>query len=380
MPELLTESERHALFPVTREWAYLDNARRGAISMPAAAFAMHYVEGLRDGGVTAWPEWQEVWDSGNAGFARYIGADVDEIQFLVNATESFARVTLGIDWKPGDHAVVWARDYPGLVRPVLDLKRKGVEVSLVPDRADHSRPVQDALDAITEKTRLVAASWVDFRTGWKIDAKSLAAACRERGVLSHIDAVQAVGAMSIDMHDIGCDFATFAIRKYLCGLDTLGVLYVRRESLQHLQPHTLGLFSVENPFDFEKIEQPLAAGSKRFALGTPSMVQVYSLKAALELHARFDADMVFARVNEIAGETMRLAREAGYKAFADDWDAAHYSQIVVLKREGKLADEKLQDRLQAAKVAASARQGILRIAPHWYNSRADLQRLFDVLA
>ncbi|MCB9933246.1 MAG: aminotransferase, partial [Planctomycetes bacterium] len=54
-------------------------------------------------------------------------------------------------------------------------------------------------------------------------------------------------------------------------------------------------------------------------------------------------------------------------------------QIVVLKREGKLADEGLQGRLEAAKVAASARQGILRIAPHWYNNRADLQRLFEVL-
>lgn len=379
MPDLLTDDKRHELFPVTRDWAYLDNARRGSISAPAAAAAVHYIEGLRDGGVTVWAEWQEVWDSANEQFARYIGADVDEIQFLVNATESLARVTLGIDWQPGDHVVVWARDYPGLVRPMLDLKRKGVEVTLVPDRADHSRPLEDVLNAITDKTRLVAASWVDFRTGWKLDAKALAQACRERRVLSHIDAVQAVGALPIDMQDVGCDFATFAIRKYLCGLDTLGALYVRRESLELLKPHTLGLFSVENPFDFERIEQPLASGSKRFALGTPSMVQVYSLKAALELQAKYGEDRVFARVAEIANETLKLARDAGFKAFADDWDGANHSQIVVLKREGKLAADDLQDRLNAAKVASSARQGILRIAPHWYNSRADLQRLFEVL-
>ena len=380
MPELLTEEERRELFPVTRDCAYLDNARRGSISAPAAAAATHYINGLRDGGVTVWPEWQEVWDSANEQFARYIGADVDEIQFLVNATESLARVTLGVDWQPGDHVVVWARDYPGLVRPMLDLKRKGVEVTLVPDRADHSRPLKDVLAAITDKTRLVAASWVDFRTGWRIDAKGLAQACRERGVLSHIDAVQAVGALSIDVHDVGCDFATFAIRKYLCGLDTLGVLYVRRESLELLKPHTLGLFSVENPFDFENIEQPLAPGSKRFALGTPSMVQVYSLKAALELQTRYGNENVFARVNEIAAKTYKMAREAGFEAFADAWPEGNRSQIVVLKRDGKLAGEDLQDRLNAAKVAASARQGILRIAPHWYNNRADLQRLFEVIA
>lgn len=376
MPELLTEAERHALFPVTREWAYLDNARRGAISAPAAAAAMHYIEGLRDGGVTAWPEWQRVWDETNAAFARFIGADVSEIQFLVNATEAFARVTLGIDWKPGDHAVVPARDYPGVVRPLLDLRRRGVEVTLVPDRDDGSRPVSDLLDAIRPHTRLVAASWVDFRTGWKLDAAALARGCRQRGVLSFIDAVQAVGAMPVDMRELGCDFATFAIRKYLCGLDTLGALYVRRESLAALTPHTQGLFSVENPFDFERVEQPLAPGSKRFALGTPAMVQVYSLQAALELYGRHD---VFGRVAEIAAETRERATQAGFRLLSEAWPAANLSQIVVLKREGKLADEGLQARLEAAKVAASARQGILRIAPHWYNNRADLQRLFEVL-
>lgn len=376
MAELLSESERQALFPVTREWAYLDNARRGALSAPAAAAAIRYIEGLRDGGVTAWPEWQRVWDDTNGAFAKFIGAGVDEIQFLVNATEAFARVTLGIDWKPGDHAVVPARDYPGVVRPLLDLRRRGVELTLVPDRDDGSRPVADLLDAIRPHTRLVAASWVDFRTGWKLDAHALAQGCRDRGVLSFIDAVQAVGAMPVDVHELGCDFATFAIRKYLCGLDTLGALYVRRESLGALTPHTQGLFSVENPFDFERIEQPPAPGSKRFALGTPAMVQVYSLQAALELYARHD---VFGRLAEIAADTCERASQAGYRLLSGGWPDANRSQIVVLKREGKLADEGLQERLNAAKVAASARQGILRIAPHWYNNGRDLERLFAAL-
>ncbi|MCA8912141.1 MAG: aminotransferase class V-fold PLP-dependent enzyme [Planctomycetes bacterium] len=376
MADLLTDDERRALFPVTREWAYLDNARRGSISAPAAAAAVHYVEGLRDGGVTAWPEWQRVWDETNSAFAKFIGAYEDEFQFLVNATESLARVTLGIDWKPGDHIVVPQRDYPGVVRAVLDLRRRGVEVTLVPDRDDHSRPVGDLLDAITDRTRLVAASWVDFRTGWQLDARALAQGCRERGVYSFIDGVQAIGAIPVDVHDVGCDFATFAIRKYLCGLDTLGALYVRRESLEALTPHTQGLFSVANPFDFETLEQPYADGAKRFALGTPTMVQVYSLQPALELYGRY---AIFERVQEVAAETRQLAHDAGLPLLSESWPESNRSQIVVLKREGKLADENLQERLNAAKVAASARQGILRIAPHWYNSSNDLQRLFKAL-
>jgi cysteine desulfurase/selenocysteine lyase len=376
MGEPLSDPQRHELFPVTREWAYLDNARRGPISAPAAAAATRYINGLRDGGVTGWAEWQQVWDETHAAFAKFIHAEVTELCFLVNATESFARVTLGIDWKPGDHAVVPARDYPGVVRPILDLRRRGVEITLVPDRADHSRPVEDLLAAITPRTRLVAASWVDFRTGWKLDAKALAQGCRKRGVLCAIDAVQAVGAMPIDIHDVGCDFATFAIRKYLCGLDTLGIFYVRRESLDKLRPHTLGLFSVANPFDFEAIEQPLAPGAKRFMLGTPALVQVYSLQAALKLH---EDHGVIVRAAEAADLARTAIRKAGLAVYGDEWPEHGRSHIIAVKREGRLAATDLQERLTAAKIAASARQGILRISPHWYNTQADLQRLFAAL-
>lgn len=380
MPELLSNAERHELFPVTREWAYLDNARRGSISAPAAAAAAHYIDGLRDSGATVWVEWQSTFDAAMDEFAGYIGADRSEISFLVNATESFTRVTLGIDWQKGDHVVVPQRDYPGVVRPLIDLRRKGVDVTLAPDRDDHSRPLQDLLDAITPRTRLVAASWVDFRTGYMLDAKGMADGCRERGVLSFIDAVQVVGANPVNMRDLGADFATFATRKYLCGLDTLGVLYVRGQSLKHLTPHTLGLFSVANPFDFETIEQPLAEGARRFQLGTPSMAQIYALKAALELQQKLAPEAIFARTHELATSIRERAIQKGFEPLSLKWAERNRSQIVVLKRTGKLADESLQTRLNDAKVAASARQGILRIAPHWYNTDADIDRLFEVVA
>lgn len=370
MPELLTQTERHTLFPVTRDWAYLDNARRGPISTPAAAAATHYIEGLRDRGITAWPQWQTVWDQTNAAFAAFVGAGVDEIQFLVNATESLARVTLGIDWRQGDHAVAFERDYPGLVRPLLDLRRRGVEVTLVPERPDFSRSLDDLFAAFTPRTRMAAASWVDFRTGFKLDAPAFAKGCRERGVLSVLDAVQAVGAMPVDMHAVGCDFATFAIRKYLCGLDTLGVLYVRQASLDALRPHTLGLFSVANPFDFDTIEQPYAEGAKRFALGTPSLVQVYSLQAALELQ-RPRRDAIHARLTELRDAVLAQAP----KALAHQWPENNRSHIVAIA--GAAAE--WQDRLAAVQVAASVRNGVLRVSPHWYNANADLERLVEAL-
>jgi selenocysteine lyase/cysteine desulfurase len=240
-------------------------------------------------------------------------------------------------------------------------------------------PAEDLLAAIAPRTRLVAASHVDFRTGYRIDAANLAAGCRARGVLCALDMVQSIGEVETDMRAASCDFATFEGRKWLNGLDTLGVLYVRSESLKHLTPHTLGLYSVPNPYDFETPDQPLAEGAQRFQLGAPAMPPIYAMQAALKLQNEIGTARIQARIAELAGTLREGAAKRGFSVIGNEWQQAAQSGIVTLQREGKLAESGLGAKLAAAKVAASARQGILRVSAHFYNNEADLERLFEVL-
>ncbi|MBK8206978.1 MAG: aminotransferase class V-fold PLP-dependent enzyme [Planctomycetes bacterium] len=376
---MLDISNSRSLFPVTADWAYLNNAYRGPISLPAAAAAKAYIDSLCTRGVTAWADWERTWEDTHSEFAAFIGAARDEVQLLANATDALTRVTLGLDWQPGDHAIVYLRDYPGVVRPALDLARRGVQVTTLPEPENGQRSVQSFVDAITPRTRLVAASWVDFRSGFKLDVAGLARACRARGVFCAIDAVQAIGANAVDAHALGADALTFASRKYLNGLDSIGVLYIRADAIDKVAPHSRATYSVPRPFDFNAVEQPHADGARRYMLGAPAMPQVYALQAALKLQRETGPAAIHAATAKLAQETRERARAAGFATFGDDWPDESRSQIVSIRRQGKLASEDLADRLTAAKVAASARQGILRIAPHWYNTSADLQRLFAAL-
>ena len=379
MAELISEDERKALFPVTAGGAYLNNAWRGPISSRAAEAAKGYIDGLSTRGVNAWDEWEENWYGAKREFAAFVGAAESEIQFLANASDAFTRIALGIDWQPGDHVVAPRDDYPGVTRALIDLKRRGVVVTLVPPRDDASMPAEDLLAAITDKTRLVAASWVDFRSGYRLDVHTLARECKKRGVLCAIDAVQAVGATPVDIDAVGCEFATFASRKFLNGLDAIGVLFVRDFALERLTPHTLGTYSVESPFDFNWLEQPLAAGAARFQVGAASMPQVYALREAMKLQVEIGRERIAERITELATELRELAVKAGYEPLSEHWEAERRSQIVSIKRSGKLAADDLLARLKAQGVAVSVRGSILRVSPHWYNNEADLQRLFEAL-
>jgi len=380
MPDLISDSARVAMFPVLGQMTYLNTAWRGPISVPAADAAKGYIDDLALRGVTGFEDWQKVWYAARDEFAAFINARPIEIQFLPNASEAFSRIALGIDWRAGDHAVVPARDYPGVARALNDLARHGVELANVPTRADGSVPAEDLIAAINPRTRLVAASHVDFRTGYRIDAEKLANACRAKGTLCALDMVQSIGAVPVDVAAIGLDFATFAGRKWLNGLDTLGALYVREGSLEALTPHTLGTYSVPSPYDFENTEQPLAPGAQRFQLGAPAMPQVYALRAALKLQNDLGPGRIVARVAQLNAELRALAADSGHSVIGNEWPTENQSGIVSLRREGRLADVGLGAKLLAAKVAASARQGILRVSPHFYNNSADLRRLFEVLA
>lgn len=376
---MLSNADRIRLFPVLGRMTYLNTAWRGPISTPAADAAKGYIDDLALRGVTGFDDWQKVWYAARDEFAAFVNAQPAEIQLLPNATEAFARIALGIDWRAGDHAVVPARDYPGVARVLNDLARHGVELANVPTRPDGSVPAEDLIAAINPRTRLVAASHVDFRTGYRMDAAKLAAGCRARGALCALDSVQGVGAVPVDVKQWDVDFATFEGRKWLNGLDTLGVLYVRQGSLAALTPHTLGTYSVPSPYDFETPNQPLAPGAQRFQLGAPAMPQVYALRAALKLQLELGPNKIIARVAELNRELRTMASAHGYSVIGNDWDPANQSGIVSIRREGKLADVGLGAKLVAGKVAASARQGILRVSPHYYNESADLKRLFEVL-
>jgi selenocysteine lyase/cysteine desulfurase len=158
---------------------------------------------------------------------------------------------------------------------------------------------------------------------------------------------------------------------------------VRTESLAALTPHSQGTYSVGRPYDFETPDQPLAAGAQRFQLGAPAMPQVYALQAALKLQTEIGPARIAARVAELASEFRARAADAGFDVIGNNWPAENQSGIVTLRRQGKLAEapgaDTLGARLAAAKVAASSRQGILRVSPHFYNTSADLGRLLQVL-
>ena len=159
-------------------------------------------------------------------------AEGDDILITGCATESNNTVLKGVYFdliKNGEknHIITTTVEHPCVANTCRFLEQQGVKVTYLPVNQDARVEAEAVRRAITEKTALVSVMWANNETGVVFPVREIAQACRERGVLFHTDAVQAVGKVRVDLRAIPADFLSISAHKFH-GPKGVGALFVRR--------------------------------------------------------------------------------------------------------------------------------------------------------
>ncbi|MBN1839315.1 MAG: NifS family cysteine desulfurase [Campylobacterales bacterium] len=157
--------------------------------------------------------------------------DEDDIVITSCATESNNWVIKSIyndTILHGDknHIITSEVEHPAVGASCKFLESLGVKVTYLPVNSDGVINIEDLKNAITDKTALVSIMWANNETGMLFPIEEIGAICKERGVLFHTDAVQAIGKIPVDVQKANVDFLSFSAHKFH-GPKGVGGLYIR---------------------------------------------------------------------------------------------------------------------------------------------------------
>ncbi|HEY9427215.1 MAG TPA: aminotransferase class V-fold PLP-dependent enzyme [Gemmatimonadaceae bacterium] len=363
-----------AHFPILERTTYLVSNSLGAMPRAVPERLAEYCDLWATRGVRAWAEgWWEMPVRVGDEIAPLIGAEAGEVAMLPNVTTAQAAVLSALRYDPTrDTIVMTGLDFPS-VRYVYDAlaTRLGARIVVVPGNDGSSEAVatERLLEAIDERTRLVAVSHVLFRSAYVMDANAICRRAHEVGALVSLDAFHSVGVIPVDVKESGVDFLAGGVLKWLCGGPGGAFLYVSPRVRDELEPAFTGWQAHARPFAFEE-EMDYAHGAWRWLNGTPAIPALYAAIEGPRIVREAGVQAIRAKSVRQTSRLMELAEEQGFPVRAPRdperrggtvaFDVPHGYEV----SRALLARDILVDYRPDAGI---------RVAPHFYTGDEELE-------
>ncbi|MGH7909437.1 MAG: aminotransferase class V-fold PLP-dependent enzyme [Thermodesulfobacteriota bacterium] len=362
-------------FPITRSYVYLDHAGVAPVSLRVKRAVEKFLSEAAESGMFNYKQWMDRVEEVRKKCAAFLGSGPEDIAFVKNTSHGISMVAEGLDWKEGDNLLICENDFPSNIYPWLNLKRKGIEIRVVPSQNGRIL-IEDIEGLIDSRTKLLTVSSVNFSSGFKIDLEVVGRLCKRRGILFFVDAIQSLGVIPMDVHEFEIDFLAADGHKWLLSPEGTGIFYCRKELASRINPPLIGWKSIINESDYDHIDFRLKINALRFEEGSLNVMGTYALGAAIELLIEVGIDRIQARVIELGDLIIREAEKRDFQVRTPKNKKERGGIISII---GNLDPINVKDKLKEEGILVNVRGGAIRISPHFYNAEYEVLRLFDTI-
>ena len=323
--------------------------------------------------------------------AKYLNAaSAEEVVFTRGTTEAINLVaqTWGVKFvRAGDVILLTEMEHHSNLVPWQMLaERTGARLRFVPVAEDGTLALERLGEFLTPEVKLFAFTHISNSLGTINPVAELCRAARAVGAVTLVDAAQSIGHLPVDVREMGCDFLAFSGHK-MCAPTGSGALYGRAELLDAMPPwHGGGEMIVTVSYERSTYKKAPA----RFEAGTPNIAGAVGLGAAVDYlegigrAAIFEHDLALtqhalARLGELPGVHVQGPRERRGGLVGFTMDAAHPHDLTTFAdqhglalRGGHHCNMPLMKKFRLP--------GTTRASFYFYNTRAEVDRMIDILA
>ena len=354
-------TKARADFPWASNETYLNTATEHPLSVHSAAAMREYVNALVNGPDSARDKFEngQLMTAVKKMFAQLINAKPSEIGFTPSTQTGENIVLEGLNVMAGGNVVTNDLHYGGSLVNYRERQKAGLDARIVAHK-DYVMDFRDLERVVDRKTKLIALAIVSNINGYVHEIRRIADLAHSHGAYVYVDAIQAAGAVPIDVRAMGIDFLACSAYKWLMG-GRFGYLYVRED----LQDSVLKakLFGGRST----------AQGASRYEISTASHLGCVCQSQALAYIHTYGVARIRAHVRPL---TERLRKEMPALGYPSITPPDNESPIVSFAVKDPAA---AKAKLQKAKVVVSM-GSTMRVSPSIFNNMSDVERLLAALA
>jgi cysteine desulfurase/selenocysteine lyase len=365
-------------FPFTDKLIFLNHASFGPLPQRSWDATEDYykhlrLEKIKDMDKVAFEKLDEI----RALVAEMIKARPEEIAFATNTSYGLNVAAWGLDLKPGDKILLPDVEFPANTYPWTNLRQKGIEVEFVPS-TDRCFDTEKFIKAIDAKTKVLSLSFVQFFNGFRIDLKTIGEICQEKDIFFVVDGIQGIGNLDLDVKECKIDLLASGAQKWLMSSLGTGFLYLSSEAKKKINTSFFGWMGIDWKLNFSDLLrfdlQPFPS-ARKFEIGTFPYAGIWTMHESIKMLFEIGTENIEAHNRALLDLLIEHLRKKRYR-ITTSVDALHRSSILSFSGDNI---EDLHRKLRKNNIIVSLREGSIRVAPHFYNTQDEMEKLIGLL-
>ncbi|MEE9451961.1 MAG: aminotransferase class V-fold PLP-dependent enzyme [Gammaproteobacteria bacterium] len=361
---------------VQTDRVHLNNAAITPMSKAAQQAIQHYTDLMVQHDTHTLTTLIQHYEKSRQTTAQLIGAKAENIAFMQTTAAAISQVALGFDWRKGDEIVLYEDEYPSNIYPWLVAAKKfDLKINWIPVQENYQLDTQQFIEAITPRTRVVAVSWVQYRTGAMVNLKQISQACKQGNAWLVVDGIQGIGIIPFDLQNMGVDALCGGCHKWLCaGIPGHGYLALAADRSESLHPLLHGTGTYGELGDPSNKSLTPKKGARKFEPGSPNIMASMATAASAQLLLDTGLENIHQHALKLAQQLRTGLLQQDVKILSS---STSQSPIVTFIPPGKVSA--FTSKLQQNNIYYTQRNNTIRLAPHGFNTTDHIDKVLALL-